>query len=142
MKLKNMLTSQENTSMRLKNMLRCTTILALILLSVPGLAQKSTLTPSEKRIAYENALLDSAYRYEKLKLAFIPLKTAYEYQGKENEELRATVRLQNLQASVQKQSFEAAISKTKQEGGFWRGFKWGLGTGYAGGLLTGLRVRK
>lgn len=112
----------------------------LILLSVTSWAQESK--PKPERTAFENALLDSAYRYEKLKLAFIPLKTAYEYQGKENEELRATVRLQNLQATVRKQSFEAAISKAKQEGGFWRGFKWGLATGYAGGLLTGLRARK
>ncbi|MDR7196971.1 hypothetical protein J2Y45_002110 [Dyadobacter sp. BE34] len=82
------------------------------------------------------------YRFEKLKLVFIPLKTAYESQGKEIEELRAAVRLQNLQTAVQKQSFEAQVRKAKQENGFWRGFKWGFGTGYGTGLLTGLRARK
>ena len=134
--------SQENMSMRLKNTLRYIKILALILLSVPGLAQKSTLTQSAKQIAYENALLDSAYRYEKLKPTFFSLKSAYESQTKEVTELRATMRLQNLQTAVQKQSFEAALNKANEESGFWSGFKWGFGTGYGAGLLTGLRARK
>lgn len=122
------------------NLKGITGVLILILLSVSSWAQGSK--PRPERTAFENALLDSAYRYEKLKLAFIPLKTAYEYQGEEVKELRATVRLQDLQATVQKQSFEAALRKAKQESGFWRGFKWGFGTGYTAGLLTGLRARK
>ncbi len=115
-------------------------VLILILLSVTSWAQG--LKPTPKRTAYESALLDSAYRYEKLKLAFIPLRTAYESQGKEVEELRASVRLQALQNQVQKQSFEAAIRKASESGGFWKGFKWGLGTGFGTGFLTGLSAHK
>ncbi|SDE82298.1 hypothetical protein SAMN04487996_10797 [Dyadobacter soli] len=112
----------------------------LIGLSATSWAQESIRQPA--RTTYESALLDSAYRYEKLKLAFIPLKTSYDSQSEEIKELRTNVRLQNLQAAVQKQSFEAAIRKANEESGFWRGFKWGFGTGFGTGLLTGLRARK
>lgn len=137
-----MQTSQENMYKRLRSMPKYITILILILLSVPGLAQQYGLTQSEKRIAYENALLDSAYRFELIKPILFKLTSAYEFRGKEIEDLQNALRMSQLQNAMQKQGYEAAISEERKSAGkgYWKGFKHGFGSGFFTGFLTGQSV--
>ena len=104
-------------------------ILVLILMSVPGLAQKSGLTQSEKQIAYEGALLDSVYRYEKLKPTYYSLKSAYESQGKAAEEYRIALRLHEVQDQLSSKTIkklDTDLRKSKRR--YWiKGFGWGAG---------------
>lgn len=90
----------------------------------------------------ERALLDSAMLYEKMKPVLFHLKSAYEQQSAEVKELREALRLSKLQIELQKQNFTAAIAeeRKKYKGRWWKGFRVGLGTGVAGGLLLGLKL--
>ena len=113
----------------------------LILLAGKGYAQSygselSALT------AYQEQLLDSAYKYELLKPTFFNLRTAYESRGKEIDDLRNALRLSEMQTALQKQSFEATISEERKNArkGYWKGFKHGFGSGFPTGFLTGLSV--
>lgn len=101
-------------------------------------AQGFTEAPRQ-RIVYEEALLDSAYRYELLKPTFFSLKTAYEYRGKEVDDLRNALRLSELQNFVQKETYEAALRNTGS--GYWKGFRDGAIVGAIVGFLTGRKVQ-
>jgi hypothetical protein len=113
----------------------------LILLAGNCFAQESG-KESRLQIAFQEQLLDSAYKYELLKPTFFYLKTAYESRGKEIEDLRNALRMSELQAAMQKQSFEATISEERKNSrkGYWKGFKHGFGSGFPTGFLTGLSV--
>jgi hypothetical protein len=119
----------------MKRILQSTTV--LILLAGQLWAQESD---EQLRIAYENALLDSTYRYELLKPTFYNLKSAYEYQGKEIKDLRDAMRLLELQNTVQRQNFETQLAEYKKRGNrlWWRGFRNGIGAGFIAGTLTGI----
>jgi len=94
----------------------------LILLSATAWGQQSSEKP--KRTAYEEALLDSAYRYEELKIANAHLSTAYEYKSKEATAIREALRLSELQSAVQKTYYERQIADIPRKQ--WRkGFKAG-----------------
>jgi hypothetical protein len=105
-------------------------IALLILLSANCYGQGSKEPP--KRTAVEEALLDSASKYEKIKIAILHLETAYEYRGKEIQDLREALRLSDLQNAVQKQNYEQQLAdKPKPPGkwkSFWKGFEVGVGT--------------
>jgi hypothetical protein len=125
----------KHTLYNMKRILQSTTV--LILLAGQLWAQESD---EQLRIAYENALLDSTYRYELLKPTFYNLKSAYEYQGQEIKDLRNAMRLLELQNTVQRQNFETQLAEYKKRSNrlWWRGFKVGGGTGFAIGFLAGL----
>ncbi|MBO9613411.1 MAG: hypothetical protein J7619_11980 [Dyadobacter sp.] len=126
----------------LKGIVKALSLILWILpaVSVTSWAQESNQPP--KRTAFESALLDSAYRYEKLKPTFFSLKSAYESQTKEVTELRTAMRLQNLQNEMQKQNIEASRSQERNTGkrNWWRGFRFGIGLGVTGGILLGLKL--
>lgn len=92
--------------------------------------------------AYQEQLLDSAYKYELLKPTFFNLRTAYESRGKEIDDLRNALRLSEMQNALQKQSFDAIISEERKNArkGYWKGFKHGFGSGFPTGFLTGRSV--
>lgn len=77
----------------------------LLLLGGTVSAQGSFATPRQRTV-YEAALLDSAYRYELLKPTFFSLQSAYEYRGKEVEDLRNALRLSDLQIQLQKEDLD------------------------------------
>lgn len=117
--------------MKLKS---CITAL-LILLYWNSYGQQSNET--RKRTAVETALLDSAYRYEKLKPTFYHLESAYEYQSKEVESLRKALRVSELQSEVERRGYESQLlferKKSKRKGLKWFGI--GLASGYVLGKL-------
>lgn len=97
----------------------------------------------------EKALLDSAVKYERLKPTFYNLQNAYEYRGKEVQDLREALRLSELQSAVQKQESEQRIAELKKQitellkkarKQFWKGFKGGFGTGVAIGTVAGISI--
>lgn len=110
----------------------------LFLLAGTVWAQGSTATPRQRTV-YEAALLDSAYRYELLKPTFFSLKSAYEYRGKEVEDLRNALRLSELQNVVQKEKYEAALKSTGTK--YWKGFRDGSIFGAIVGFLTGRKAQ-
>lgn len=89
----------------MKRTIRNTITGALILLGGTVCAQGSGEMP-RSRIVYEAALLDSAHRYELLKPTFFSLKSAYEYQGKEVEDLRNALRLSELQGRLHQEELD------------------------------------
>lgn len=113
----------------------------LILLAVKSYGQ-SYGSELAALTAYQEQLLDSAYKYELLKPTFFNLRTAYESRGKEIDDLKNALRLSEMQTALQKQSFETAISEERKNArkGYWKGFKHGFGSGFPTGFLTGLSV--
>jgi len=74
----------------------------------------------------ERLLLDSAVKYERLKPIFYNLQNAYEYRGKEVQDLREALRLSDLQIALQKQKIAEKPKRNTKP--FWTGFKVGGGT--------------
>jgi len=78
----------------------------------------------------ERLLLDSAVKYERLKPIFYNLQNAYEYRGKEVQDLREALRLSDLQIAMQKQKLAEKPKQTGKWKTFWTGIKIGLGVGF------------
>lgn len=106
----------------------------LILLSVTAWAQQSGLTQSEKQTAYTNALLDSVYRYEKLKPVLYNLRSAYTHQGKQVDDLKIALELSRSQIRIQeKEIVNARINDTRK---FWfKGIMQGVVIGAVAGIF-------
>jgi hypothetical protein len=108
------------------------TIIILTVLAGPSWAQKSD---DALRIAYESALLDSAYRYELIKPALAHLKTAYDYRGKEIETINTALSLCEVQTQMQAKGFDKRIRKQGRES-----FRKGAATGFVGTVVVMLTL--
>ncbi len=70
---------------------------------------------SQFQIAYENALLDSAYRYELLKPTLYSLRHAYTHQSKQVSDLKIALQLSEMQTDLQRKENERISRESKRK---------------------------
>lgn len=68
-------------------------------------------------------LIDSSMKYELLKPAYFNLKTSFQYQSKELDNVQNENRLLKLQMQVDKQSYESKLEAERRKGSNqrWKG---------------------
>lgn len=113
----------------MKTLLRLTRI-TMICLSTCATAF-GQLTPGIWPEGYQEALLDTAIRYELLKPALLNLKKSHEYLSRENESLRQAIRLRDLQTQLLIQHYEALLAgaERRRKRARWLGRAEGFGVG-------------
>lgn len=108
----------------------------LILLSLKSYGQGSKEKP--RRTAVESALLDSAGRYEKLKVANFHLEIAYEYQSKEIADLRLAIKVLEMQNESERRVYEDKIRHEREKGN--KKGKIGFVSGFVAGFILGIKI--
>ena len=89
------------------------------------------------QIAYENALLDSAYRYELLKPTLYSLQNAYTHQGKQVQDLKIALHLSELQIGLREKELRESRRDNKKRArkSWFKGALQGVIIGAAAGIF-------
>lgn len=106
----------------------------LILLSQTAIAQ---LTNDYIQKRFEESLIDSAIRYERIKPVLLKLKVAYEYRGREVDSLRLQITGLYMRQTVREQKFDREIAdeRKRTKKARWRGRLEGSAIGVLIGIL-------